>query len=151
MSTSTGKRTSLRCTRYMIIKKYYSFSIRMIEFWNFVTAYFIRECSVWRYFDQLKWISLTLSRTILSLLPHKDFKFSTFYILIINEKVLNLCEKWLSEFSSSLYTIRFETSWVRKNDFHESVCLSSGVWRHDNLIELSNWIKIWHTLSEPKK
>ena len=44
-----------------------------------------------------------------------------FYILIMDEKVLVSCEKWLEIFIKSL---RFETPWVRKNGFYENDCLS---------------------------
>ena len=44
-----------------------------------------------------------------------------FYILIINEKVLVLCEKWIEIFIKSLC---FKTPWVRKSGFYESICLS---------------------------
>ena len=53
-----------------------------------------------------------------------------FYILIMDEKVLVLCEKWLEIFIKSL---RFETPRVRKNGFYESVCLSVvGRVRHNS-------------------
>ena len=46
----------------------------------------------------------------------------SFYILIMDEKVLVLCEKWLSKFSSNLYVLRPPES--EKKGFYESVCLS---------------------------
>ena len=47
----------------------------------------------------------------------------TFYILIMDEKVLVLCEKWLSKFSSNLYVLRHPES--EKVVFTKvSVCLS---------------------------
>ena len=49
--------------------------------------------------------------------------FGNFYILIMDEKVLVLCEKWLSKFSSNLYVLRPPES--EKMVFTKvSVCLS---------------------------
>ena len=46
----------------------------------------------------------------------------SFYILIINDKVLVLCGNWLSKFSSNLHVLRPTES--EKKGFYESVCLS---------------------------
>ena len=54
------------------------------------------------------------------------------YILIINEKVLVLCEKLLPKFSSNLYVSRPPES--------EKIL--------DRIIRL---IELWHTLLQPKK
>ena len=54
-------------------------------------------------------------------IPVQFILYFVFYILIMDEKVLVLCEKWLEIFIKSL---RFETPWVRKNGFYKSVCLS---------------------------
>ena len=49
--------------------------------------------------------------------------FYVFYILIMDEKVLVLCERWLSKFSSNLYVLRPPES--EKTVFTKvSVCLS---------------------------
>ena len=49
-------------------------------------------------------------------------KLDNFYILIMDEKVLVLCEKWLLKFSSNIYVLRPPES--EKKGFYESVCLS---------------------------
>ena len=61
------------------------------------------------------------------------YKFSGehFYILIMDEKVLVLCEKWLSKFSSNIYVLRTPES--EKMVFTKvSVCLSVGRVRHNS-------------------
>ena len=56
---------------------------------------------------------------------------ASFYILIMDEKVLVLCEKWLSKTSSNLYVLRPPES--EKRVFTKvSVCLSVGRARHNS-------------------
>ena len=64
-----------------------------------------------------------------------------FYILIMDEKVLVLCEKWLSKISSNLYVLRPPES--EKRVFPKvSVCLSvvCGI-TLDRIIRL-NWVLV---------
>ena len=78
--------------------------------------------------------SYTTSHTI----PNYDVVYDViydliiFYILIMDEKVLVLCEKWLSKFSSHLYVLRLPGS--EKTVFTKvSVCLSVvGRVRHNS-------------------
>ena len=73
------------------------------------------------------------------------------YIIIMDEKVLVLGEKLLSKFSSNLYVLRPPES--EKTVFTKvSVCLSVCSRSCAALlsIELSDWIELSHTLSEPK-
>ena len=69
----------------------------------------------------------------------RPFSFFHFYILIMDEKVLVLCEKWLSKFSSNLYVLRPPEP--EKMVFTKvsvclsvrlSVCLSVGRVRHNS-------------------
>ena len=46
------------------------------------------------------------------------------FFCIINEKVLVLCEKWLSKFSSNLYVLR---PLSQKNGFYGSICLCLSI------------------------
>ena len=50
---------------------------------------FKQQTKIFKYFKYLKWV-----------------KCYFFYILIMDEKVLVLCDKWLSKFSSNLYVLR---------------------------------------------
>ena len=74
--------------------------------------------------------SLTKTITALYAKFERDF-----YILIMDEKVLVLCEKWLSKFSSNLYVLRppeSEKTVFTKVSVCLSVCLSVGRVRHNS-------------------
>ena len=140
-----------------ILKCSISLYFFIFSFYNFFFYFNFRKWTIlFPFFERLASSSVrenTLARKITTNIFFFIFWdiFIYFYILIMHEKVLVSCEKWLSKISSNLYVLRppeSEKGILRKC---LSVCLSDVSRILVTSIELSDWIELWHTLSEPKK